>query len=108
LFSRSIDRSCFLHLFGREAMERVFGSYLRTGTNDEEVYEEQQKHDAAKRGVKEWVDGRKKRHAQHRQALQVVCCASVTQIRFGWAGRQSGLRSAHRRYLILVATPLHI
>lgn len=31
-------------------MERVFGSYLRTGTNDEEVYEEEQKHDAAKRG----------------------------------------------------------
>ena len=41
--------SLFLHLFGREPMERLFDSYLRTETSDEEVYEERQL-DIANRG----------------------------------------------------------
>jgi len=49
-------------------------------------------------GVKEWLDGGKKRHAQ-----ALVWCTSVTQIRYGWVGSQLS-----SQMLILVATLLHI
>jgi hypothetical protein len=47
-------------------------------------------------GVKEWLDGGKKRHAQ-----ALVWCTSVTQIRYGWVGSQLS-----SQMLILVATLL--
>jgi len=50
-------------------------------------------------GVKEWLDGGKKRHAQ-----ALVWCTWVTQIRYGWAGSQL----SSQMLLILVATLLHI
>lgn len=41
-------------------------------------------------GVKEWLDGGKKRHAQ-----ALVWCTSVTQIRYGWVGSQLSFTDAN-------------
>jgi len=75
--------------------ESQLNSYLRMKTSDEEVYEEGPPR-ALQTGVKEWLDGGKKRHAQAQ-----VWCTSVTQNRYGWPGNQlSSLM------LILVASRL--
>jgi len=62
--------------------ESQLNSYLRMKTSDEEVYEEGPPR-ALQTGVKEWLDGGKKRHAQAQ-----VWCTSVTQNRYGWPGNQ--------------------
>lgn len=80
--------------------KRLFDSYLRTKTSDEEVYEDLRRSGSMtlQTGVKEWLDGGKKRHAQ-----ALVWCTSVTQIRYGWVGSQLS-----SQMLILVATLLHM